>query len=73
MVDDDCVGALLGDQHVVFTERNADFLGLEKLGQQGAIFEVYVEGRNLGDARYEEAPGVPLPGRTLLAGLRLTW
>jgi len=40
---------------------------------QGEIFEVYAEGRNLGDARYEEAPGVPLPGRTLLAGLRLTW
>ena len=40
---------------------------------QGEIFEVYVEGRNLGDARYEEAAGVPLPGRTLFAGLRLTW
>jgi iron complex outermembrane receptor protein len=40
---------------------------------QGEILEVYVEGRNLGDAHYQEALGVPLPGRTLLLGLRLTW
>jgi vitamin B12 transporter len=40
---------------------------------QGEILEVYAEGRNLGDARYEEATGVPLPGRTLALGLRLTW
>jgi len=40
---------------------------------QGEIFDVYVEGRNLGDRRYEEVPGVPLPGRTLLAGFRATW
>lgn len=40
---------------------------------QGEILEVYVEGWNLGDARYEEAVGVPLPGRTLAAGVRVTW
>ena len=40
---------------------------------QGEILEVYVEGRNLGDAHYQESLGVPLPGRTLLVGLRLTW
>ena len=40
---------------------------------EGDILEVYVEGDNLGDVRYEEVPGVPLPGRTLAAGLRLTW
>jgi iron complex outermembrane receptor protein len=40
---------------------------------EGDIFEVYVEGDNLGAVRYEELPGVPLPGRTLAAGLRLTW
>ncbi len=37
----------------------------------GNILEVHVEGDNLGDVRYEEVPGVPLPGRTLAAGLRL--
>jgi vitamin B12 transporter len=40
---------------------------------QGEIFDVYVEGRNLGDRKYEEVPGVPLPGRILLAGFRATW
>lgn len=40
---------------------------------EGDILEIYVEGDNLGDVRYEEVPGVPLPCRTLAAGLRLTW
>lgn len=40
---------------------------------EGDLLEVYVEGDNLGDVRYEEVPGVPLPGRTLAAGLRLAW
>jgi len=40
---------------------------------EGDILEIYVEGDNLGDVRYEEVPGAPLPGRTLAAGLRLTW
>jgi vitamin B12 transporter len=40
---------------------------------QGEILEVYVEGWNLGDAHYEEATGVALPGRTLALGVRLTW
>jgi len=39
----------------------------------GDVVEVYVEGENLGAVRYEEVPGVPLPGRTLAAGVRLTW
>ncbi len=46
-------------------------LGCDPLG--GDVLEVYVEGDNLGDVRYEEVPGVPLPGRTLAAGLRLAW
>jgi len=40
---------------------------------EGDILEIYVEGDNLGDVHYEEVPGVPLPGRTLAAGLRLAW
>ena len=40
---------------------------------EGNILEVYAEGSNLGDVRYEEVPGVPLPGVTLAAGVRLTW
>lgn len=39
----------------------------------GDILEVYVEGENLGGVKYEERPGVPLPGRTLFAGLHLSW
>ncbi len=40
---------------------------------QGRILEIFVEGENLGNVRYEEVPGVPLPGRTALAGVNLTW
>lgn len=39
----------------------------------GELLELYLEGENLGDASYEEVPGVPLPGRSLAAGLRLAW
>lgn len=39
---------------------------------EGGLLEVYVEGDNLGGVRYEEVPGVPLPGRTLAVGLRLS-
>ena len=46
-------------------------LGFDLL--EGDILEVYLEGDNLGDVRYEELPGVPLPGRTIASGLRLTW
>ena len=40
---------------------------------EGDILEVFFEGDNLGDVSYEELPGVPLPGRRLATGLRLTW
>lgn len=40
---------------------------------EGDILELYAEGENLGDVRYQDRPGVPLPGRTLLAGFHLTW
>ncbi|MBK9964485.1 MAG: hypothetical protein IPP07_06135 [Holophagales bacterium] len=40
---------------------------------EGNLVEIYVEGANLGDVRYEEVPGVPLPGRTLGAGLHFAW
>lgn len=40
---------------------------------EGRILQLYVEGENLGAVRYEEVQGAPLPGRTLAAGLRLTW
>ena len=40
---------------------------------QGRILELFVEGENLGNVRYEDVPGVPLPGRTALAGFNLTW
>ena len=39
----------------------------------GDVVELYVEGENLGAVRYEEVPGVPLPGRTVATGVRLTW
>lgn len=40
---------------------------------QGRILELFVDGENLGNVRYEEVAGVPLPGRTALAGFNLTW
>lgn len=40
---------------------------------QGRVLELFVEGENLGNTRYEDVPGVPLPGRTACAGLNLTW
>ncbi len=40
---------------------------------QGNVLEVYVEGQNLLNQQYQEIPGVPLPGRTLLGGFHLTW
>jgi vitamin B12 transporter len=40
---------------------------------EGRVLEFFVEGENLGDARYEDVPGVPLPGRTALAGFNVTW
>ncbi len=40
---------------------------------QGRILEFYVDGDNLGNVRYEEVPGVPLPRRTLFGGFNLTW
>ena len=40
---------------------------------EGDVLEIYVEGEKLGDVRYEELPGVLLPGRTLAAGVRLAW
>ena len=39
----------------------------------GGLLALYAEGENLGDVEYEEVPGVPLPGRTLAAGLRFSW
>ncbi len=47
-----------------------------RIGRQlleGQILEIYVEGQNLSDTEYQERPGVPMPGRTLLVGARLTW
>jgi iron complex outermembrane receptor protein len=46
-------------------------LGYELL--EGGFLEIYLEGDNLGDLRYEEVPGVPLPGRTIALGLRLAF
>jgi vitamin B12 transporter len=40
---------------------------------EGRVLEFFAEARNLGDVRYEEVPGVPLPGRTALVGCNLTW
>jgi outer membrane receptor protein involved in Fe transport len=40
---------------------------------EGRVLEFFAEALNLGDVRVEEVPGVPLPGRTALAGVNLTW
>jgi iron complex outermembrane receptor protein len=40
---------------------------------QGRVLEFFAEALNLGDVNVEEVPGVPIPGRTALAGFNLTW
>jgi vitamin B12 transporter len=40
---------------------------------QGRILEFFLDGDNLGNVRYEEVAGVPLPGRTFFGGFNLTW
>lgn len=40
---------------------------------EGNLLELTLEGENLGDVSYEEIPGVPLPGRTIVLGLRLAY
>ncbi|HEX5854851.1 MAG TPA: TonB-dependent receptor [Thermoanaerobaculia bacterium] len=40
---------------------------------QGRILEFFVDGDNLGNVRYEEVAGVPLPRRTFFGGFNLTW
>jgi outer membrane cobalamin receptor len=40
---------------------------------QGDILELYVEAENLWNRDVADEPGLPLPGRRLLAGLHLTW
>ena len=40
---------------------------------EGDILEVFVEGDDLLDEKLEERRGVPVPGRLVAAGARLTW
>jgi iron complex outermembrane receptor protein len=40
---------------------------------QGRVLEFFAEAQNLENVRVEDVPGVPLPGRTALAGFNLTW
>ncbi|MCS7314355.1 MAG: TonB-dependent receptor [Bryobacterales bacterium] len=40
---------------------------------QGGRFCPFLRAYNLNGARYEEIPGVPMPGRTLAAGIELRW
>ena len=40
---------------------------------QGRILEFFVDGENLGNVRYVEVAGVPLPRRTFFGGFNLTW
>lgn len=41
-----------------------------RLARTHGAWEVYLQGGNLLDRRYEEIPGVPMPGRTFSLGLR---
>ncbi|MDP1832278.1 MAG: TonB-dependent receptor [Geothrix sp.] len=41
-----------------------------RLGRTHGAWEVYLQGNNLLDRRYEEIIGVPMPGRTFSLGLR---
>jgi vitamin B12 transporter len=40
---------------------------------QGRILDFFVDAEDLGNVRYEEVPGVPLPRRSIFGGFNLTW
>lgn len=42
-------------------------------GRQFRYVKPYLQLTNLTDTKYEEIPGVPLPGRGLIAGMELRW
>ena len=51
----------LGDQLTVDT----------KLSKSFSYFDIFVKATNLFNKPYEEIPGVPLPGRWIIAGIKL--
>jgi iron complex outermembrane receptor protein len=43
------------------------------LARNSGLFRPYVKLLNLSNTSYQEIPGVPLPGRTIMAGAELNW
>ncbi len=55
------------------TGRTAYPLWTVALTRTRGLVRPYVRADDLANVRYQELPGVPLPGRTILAGITLTW
>ena len=55
------------------TGRTAYPLWTVALTRTQGLIRPYVRADDLANVRYQELPGVPLPGRTILAGITLTW
>ncbi len=55
------------------TGRTAYPLWSVDLTRTQGLIRPYVRADNLANVNYQELPGVPLPGRTILAGITLTW
>ena len=55
------------------TGRTAYPLWTVALTRTKGLVRPYVRADDLANVRYQELPGVPLPGRTILAGIALTW
>jgi iron complex outermembrane receptor protein len=43
------------------------------MGREFRYLKPYVQLTNLTDTKYQEIPGVPMPGRGVIAGLELRW
>ena len=55
------------------TGRTAYPLWSVALTRTQGLVRPYVRAEDLANVSYQELPGVPLPGRTILAGITLTW
>lgn len=51
----------------------SNFLTDTQLNYGGSFYQVYVRISNLFDVKYEEIPGILLPGRRITAGLRINY
>jgi iron complex outermembrane receptor protein len=67
------IAALTSVSVVQQTGRTAYPLWTLALTRTGGLFRPYLRAENLANVAYQELAGVPLPGRTLMGGITLSW